>query len=180
MEVILLERVGRLGGMGDVVKVRAGFARNYLIPQKKALRANEENKKEFEARKDAIAADNAKLKAAAEKLAKTFEGVKLTLVRQASEDGKLYGSVTSRDVAEALAEAGHKVERRLIDVGATIKNTGVYTAKVALHPEVIVNVQVTIGRNETEAEAAAQKVDESVIAPIDESSDDAPQAAAAE
>lgn len=154
MEVILLERVGRLGNIGDVVKVKEGFARNFLIPQKKALRATEENKKTFEARKDKLAAENARLRADAEKQAEGLKGLSLTLVRQASEDGKLYGSVNARDVADQLAEKGHKIDRKHVHLTSTIKNTGIYTAKVALHPEVIVDVAVQIVRNESDAEVA--------------------------
>jgi large subunit ribosomal protein L9 len=124
MEVILLERVGRLGTVGDVVKVKNGYGRNYLLPQKKALRASVENKKVFEARRAEIEAKNAAGRAEAEKQAKAMGSLSVTLVRQASEDGKLYGSVGTRDIAEALAEQGHEVDRRQVDLAATLKNTG--------------------------------------------------------
>lgn len=175
MEVILLERVGRFGNMGDVVNVRPGFARNYLIPHHKALRATEENKKVFEARRSKLEADNAFRRKEAEGKAKKMEGLSLTLVRQASEDGKLFGSVSVRDIADELRNAGHEVERRMVHLKSTIKNTGAYTAEIELHPEVRVNVALKVVRNETDvidtveaiaalkaAEAAAEAQEETV------------------
>src|SRR5690349_1336906 len=123
MEVILLERIARLGGIGDVVKVKNGFARNFLIPMKKALRASEDNKKVFEERRHIIEEQNAKAKAGAEKIAKAMEGMKLTLIRQASQEGKLYGSVGVRDIADALKEAGHDVPKSQIVMLGAIKTT---------------------------------------------------------
>lgn len=147
MQVILLERINRLGNVGDEVKVKNGFARNFLLPLKKALRATDENKKVFETKRAALEKQSAEAKTQAEKRAKTMQDVSVTLVRQASEDGKLYGSVAVRDVAEALKEAGHEVERRLIDLNTAIKNLGVYEAVINLHPEVKVSIKVQVARN---------------------------------
>lgn len=146
MEVILLERVAKLGAMGDVVNVRPGFARNFLIPQKKALRATKPNKEIFEARRAEIEAQNAKKRAVAQELASKFEGLTVTVSRQSAEDGKLYGSVTSRDIASAIIEKGHKIERSLVQLDNAIRNVGAYTAKLALHPEVSVDVAVNVVR----------------------------------
>jgi large subunit ribosomal protein L9 len=151
MEVILLERIARLGGVGDVVKVRDGYGRNFLIPKKKALRASEENKKVFEERRHIIEEQNAQAKAEAETKAKTLQDTKLTLIRQASQEGKLYGSVTIRDVAEALKEAGHDVPKSQIVLTSAIKNTGEYPARITLHAEVIVTVTVNVTRLESDA-----------------------------
>lgn len=150
MEVILLERVGRLGTMGDVVKVKDGYARNFLLPMKKALRATDENKKVFDARRAEIEKVSAANKAAAEKQAAKLKGVSIRLVRQASEDGKLYGSISSRDVVQALAEQGHTVERKLVEISTSVKNTGTYPVKIALHPDVIVTLSLSIVRNESD------------------------------
>jgi large subunit ribosomal protein L9 len=147
MDVILLERISRLGGVGDVVKVKGGFGRNFLLPQKKALRATEENKKVFEAKRAVLEKQNSETRAVAEKLAATMQNLSVSIIRQASEDGKLYGSVAARDVEVALAEAGHKVERRYIDLTTAIKSLGVYEAVVNLHPEVAVKVKVQVARN---------------------------------
>lgn len=151
MEVILLERIARLGGVGDVVKVRDGYGRNFLIPQKKALRASEANKKVFEERRHIIEQQNAELKAAAEVKAKKIEGIKITLVRQASQEGKLYGSVTVRDIADALKDAGHEVPKSQIVMSGTIKTTGDYPVRLLLHAEVVTPVTVSVVRLETEA-----------------------------
>jgi large subunit ribosomal protein L9 len=148
MEVILLERITRLGGVGDVVKVKNGYARNFLIPMKKALRASEDNKKVFEERRHEIEAQNAKLKAAAEAIFKKLDALTLSLVRQASQEGKLYGSVTVRDIAEAFESQGHEVPKSQIVLTTAIKNTGDYTVRVTLHPDVIANVKVNVARSE--------------------------------
>ena len=165
MDVILLERIARLGAVGDVVKVKNGFARNFLFPQKKALRASEENKKVFEGRRAALEKQNAETRAAAEKVAATMANLSVSIIRQAAEDGKLYGSVAARDIEVALAEAGHKVERRYIDLTTAIKSLGVYEATVNLHPEVHVTVKVQVARNaegllaqELAAKTAAEEV----------------------
>ena len=151
MEVILLERIARLGNMGDVVKVRDGYGRNFLVPMKKALRATAENKKVFEEKRHIIEEQNQKAKAAAEIVAKKLEGVKLTLVRQASQEGKLYGSVTIRDIADALKAEGYEVANSQIVLSQIIKNTGEYPVRASLHAEVITNVPLTVARIESEA-----------------------------
>ena len=147
MDIILLERIARLGAVGDVVKVKNGFARNFLFPQKKALRATEENKKVFEGKRAVLEKQNAESRAVAEKQAAAMGSVSVSIIRQASEDGKLYGSVAVRDIAVALEEAGHKIERRLIDMSTAIKTLGVYEATIHLHPEVSVPVKVQVARN---------------------------------
>lgn len=153
MEVILLERVGRLGTVGDVVKVKNGYGRNFLLPQKKAMRATKESIAVFEAKRAEIEANNAKTRTEAEKKGAKLQNLAIKLIRQASEDGKLYGSVTVRDLQEALTEGGHNFDRKQIVLNATIKNTGVYEAKVVLHPEVSVDLKVSVVRNEAEVEA---------------------------
>jgi len=147
MDVILLERIARLGSVGDVVKVKNGFARNFLFPQKKALRATEENKKVFEAKRAVLEKQNAESRAVAEKRAAGMQNLSVSIIRQASEDGKLYGSVAVRDVAQALSEAGHEIERRYIDLTTAIKSLGVYEATIHLHPEVSVPVRIQVARN---------------------------------
>lgn len=147
MQVILMERISRLGNVGETVKVRDGYARNYLIPTRKALRASNENLEFFESQRESLEKQNAERRVEAQKHAKTLEGVVATVVRQASDDGKLYGSVSVRDIAEALEREGHKLDRRLIDLNAAIKSLGVYTATVNLHPEVPVDIKVHVARN---------------------------------
>lgn len=151
MEVILLERIARLGSIGDVVKVRDGYGRNFLLPMKKALRATTENKKVFEERRHIIEEENRKVRDAAAAIAKKMEGVSLTLVRQASQEGKLYGSVTIRDIANALKEAGFDVPNSQIVVSTVIKNTGEYPIRLNLHAEVTATVTLTVARIESEA-----------------------------
>ena len=159
MDVILLERVEKLGAIGDVVKVKDGFARNFLLPNKKALRANEANKKVFEANRAKIEADNANRRGEAEKEAKTFEKVSVTIIRQASNTGQLYGSVAVRDIVEALVADNHKVTKSQIVLDKPIKAIGLYTVKIALHPEVSVSADVNVARSPEEAEMQAQGVD---------------------
>lgn len=144
MEVILLERVDKLGAIGDVVKVKDGFARNYLLPNKKALRSNAANRKVFEANRARIEADNAARRTDAEKEAGTFNDVSVTLIRQASNTGQLYGSVAVRDLVEALVADGHKVTKAQVVLDKPIKAIGVYEVRVALHPEVSVTVKVNV------------------------------------
>lgn len=151
MEVILLERITRLGSIGDVVKVRNGYARNFLIPMKKALRASEDNKKVFEDRRHIIEAENATRKGEAEAIASKLDGMTLTLVRQASQEGKLYGSIAVRDIADAFKEAGHDIAKSQIILSTIIKNTGEYPVRVNLHAEVVANVTVRVARIESEA-----------------------------
>jgi large subunit ribosomal protein L9 len=159
MDVILLERVEKLGGIGDVVKVKDGFARNFLLPNKKALRANEANRKVFEANRERIVADNASRRGEAEKEAKTIDGLQLTLIRQSSNTGQLYGSVAVRDLIEMLEAEGHKVAKSAIVLDKPIKAIGVYDVKVALHPEVSVSIKINVARSPEEAEMQAKGVD---------------------
>jgi large subunit ribosomal protein L9 len=159
MDVILLERVEKLGAIGDVVKVKDGYARNFLLPNKKALRSNEANRKVFESNRARIESDNASRRADAEKEAKTFENASITLIRQASNTGQLYGSVAVRDLIEALVADGHKVAKSAIVLDKPIKAIGVYDVKVSLHPEVSVAVKVNVARSPEEAEMQAQGVD---------------------
>ena len=159
MDVILLERVEKLGAIGDVVTVKDGFARNFLLPRKKALRANEAIKKVFEANRARIEAENANRRAEAEVESKTFDNTTVTLIRQASNVGQLYGSVAVRDLVEALVADGHKVNKSQIVLDRPIKAIGLYDVRVALHPEVAVTVKVNVARSPEEAEMQAQGVD---------------------
>jgi large subunit ribosomal protein L9 len=159
MEVILLERVEKLGGIGDVVKVKNGFARNYLLPNKKALRANESNRKVFEANRAKIEADNADRRKDAEKASKGVDGKTVQLIRQASNTGQLYGSVSARDIVEALEGEGAKITKSQIVLDRPIKAIGVHEVRVALHPEVAVTVKVNVARSPEEADLQAQGVD---------------------
>ena len=151
MEVILLEQINRLGKMGDKVKVKTGYARNYLLPQKKALRATEANIAYYEAQKKELEAHNFGLLSEAEQLAETLKGFSTVLIRQAAETGQLYGSVTIRDIASAIIEAGHKIERRFVYLEKPIKDLGVYEVKINLHPEITQKILVNIARSEDEA-----------------------------
>lgn len=155
MKVILLERVESLGVIGDVVSVKDGFARNFLLPRHKALRANAQNIKLFEAQKDQIHARNHAAKAAAEALAAELDGQRFVIIRQAGETGHLYGSVSARDVAEAVAAAGQKIERNLIVLNIPIKTLGLHNIKVRLHAEVSVTIMVNVARSHDEAERQA-------------------------
>lgn len=157
MQVILLERIGRLGHMGETVTVKPGYARNFLLPQKKALRATEANIAYFEAQKAKYEAENAARKAEAEKLAKKVDGFKVVILRQAGETGQLYGSVSARDISDAITAAGHKVERSMVDMHHPIKTLGIFEELVRLHPEVEIKVKVNVARNEDEAKIQDQK-----------------------
>jgi large subunit ribosomal protein L9 len=159
MEVILLERVEKLGGIGDVVNVKNGFARNYLLPNKKALRANESNRKVFEANRAKIEADNAERRTEAEKAATGVDGKTVKLIRQASNTGQLYGSVSARDIVEALEGEGAKVTKSQVVLDRPIKAIGMHEVKIALHPEVSVSVKVNVARSPEEAELQAQGID---------------------
>jgi len=159
MEVILLERVEKLGAIGDVVKVKDGFARNYLLPRKKALRANESNRKLFESNRARIEEENANRRSEAEKAAKGVEGKSVQLIRQASNTGQLYGSVSARDIAEALEGVGAHVAKSQVVLDRPIKAIGVHEVKIALHPEVAVTVKVNVARSPEEADLQAQGVD---------------------
>ena len=159
MDVILLERVEKLGQIGDVVKVKDGFARNFLLPNKKALRSNEANRKVFEKNREKIVADNNARRGEAEVEAKTIDGITLTLIRQSSNTGQLYGSVAVRDLLDALEAEGHKVPKSAIVLNKPIKAIGVYEVKVALHAEVAVTIKVNVARSPEEAEMQAKGVD---------------------
>jgi len=151
MEVILLERIEALGQMGDVVKVKPGFARNFLLPQKKALRATKDNLKYFESQRAQLEAQNLKRRQDAEVIAKKLEGLQVVILRQAGETGQLYGSVATRDVAEAVTAAGFTVERRQVLLDQPIKALGIVKTRLALHPEVIVSISVNVAQSEEEA-----------------------------
>ena len=157
IEVILLERIERLGQMGQMVKVRPGFARNYLLPQKKALRATKANMELFEKQRAELEAKNASKRAEAEAMAKKMDNVQVVIIRQASEMGMLYGSVSARDVAEAAKEAKHAIDRLMVQIDTPIKTLGLYPVKVKLHPEVIITVTVNVARSADEAVAQASK-----------------------
>ena len=159
MDVILLERIEKLGAIGDVVKVKNGYARNFLLPRGKALRANESNRKVFEANREKIEAQNAERRTVAQKDAGTIDGVTIQLIRQASNTGQLYGSVSARDLAEALEAQGHKVAKNQIVLDRPIKAIGMQDVKIALHPEVSVNIRVNVARSPEEAELQAKGVD---------------------
>ena len=155
MDVILLERIEKLGSIGDVVKVKNGYARNFLLPRGKALRANESNRKVFEANRERIEAQTAERRGEAETEAKKVDGAKIQLIRQASNTGQLYGSVSARDLAEALEAAGYKVAKNQIVLDRPIKAIGMQDVKIALHPEVSVTISVNVARSPEEAELQA-------------------------
>ena len=155
MQVILLERVAKLGQMGEVVKVKEGFARNYLLPQGKALRANDANIAAFEARKADLATRNDETRAEAQKVAERLDGQSFVIIRSASDAGALYGSVTPRDVAEAATAEGYAVERRQIVLTGPIKELGLHTVNVHLHPEVDAQITMNVARSPEEAELQA-------------------------
>ncbi len=157
IEVILLERIERLGTMGQTVKVRPGYARNFLLPKKKALRATKANMELFEKQRVELEARNAAERAKAEKLAAKMEGLSLVVIRQASEMGQLFGSVTSRDVAEVAVAAGHEINRLQVQIDTPIKTLGLFDVKVKLHPEVTAKVKVNVARSPEEAVVQAQK-----------------------
>ncbi|MBO4644874.1 MAG: 50S ribosomal protein L9 [Alphaproteobacteria bacterium] len=156
MEVILLERIEKLGQMGDIVKVKPGFARNYLLPQAKALRSNKENLALFESRKVQLEAANLKRKEEAEQISAKMEGLKLVIVRQAAETGQLYGSVTGRDIRDAIREAGYSIERRQVVLDQPLKEIGSFDIRIILHPDVSRMVNVMVARSAEEAERNAK------------------------
>ena len=156
MEVILLERVENVGQMGDVVKVRPGFARNYLLPQKKALRANEANKQIFESRRADLEARNLEREKDARAAADKIDGRAFIVIRQASEAGVLYGSVSNRDIAAAASEEGIQIERSQVRIDKPLKSIGVFPVKIALHADVFATIEVNIARSEDEAERQAR------------------------
>lgn len=156
MDVILLERIEKLGQMGDVVKVRPGFARNYLLPQKKALRATEDNRKEFESKRSQLEAENLDNKREAEAIADKMDGLKVIIVRQASDNSQLYGSVTVRNIAQAVSDSGFTVDSKQVQMGRPIKTIGLFDVTIRLHPEVSINVIANVARSEEEAIAQAE------------------------
>lgn len=166
MDVILLERIERLGQMGDVVRVKPGFARNFLLPRKKALRATKENKALFETQRATLEARNLERRQEAQSLAERLTGLSVTIIRQASETGQLYGSIRPRDIADAAGEKGVKIERTQVRLDQPIKVVGITKVKVALHPEVSIEVAVNVARSPEEAELQAQG--KSALAPADE------------
>jgi large subunit ribosomal protein L9 len=151
MDGILLERIEKLGQIGDVVSVKPGYARNFLLPRKKALRATDENKKRFEEQRAQIEANNLKRRQEAEKIAKKVDGLKIVVIRQASETGLLFGSVANRDVADGVTAAGYTIDRRQVILDKPIKTLGLHPVRVALHPEVIVTVTANVAKSEDEA-----------------------------
>jgi large subunit ribosomal protein L9 len=157
MQVILLERIEKLGQMGDVVKVKPGFARNYLLPRRKALRATDENRKIFESRRAELEADNLKRRGEAEAVAGKLDGLSVVLIRQAGEGGQLYGSVTARDLAQALDQEAVKVERSQVQLDKVIKVLGLHPVRIRLHPEVTVTITANVARSEEEARAQASE-----------------------
>jgi large subunit ribosomal protein L9 len=159
MEVVLLERIEKLGQMGDVVQVKDGYARNFLLPRGKALRANKDNLSRFEADRAQLEARNLELKKEAEAVHEKLEGYSIIVIRQAGETGQLYGSVSPRDIAEGLTEGGFSVARGQVVLAAPIKTLGLYDVAVKLHPEVTSTVVVNVARTEEEAEAQARGED---------------------
>ncbi|WP_368346311.1 50S ribosomal protein L9 [Pelagovum sp. HNIBRBA483] len=155
MDVILLERVAKLGQMGEVVSVKEGYARNFLLPQGKALRANNANLARFEAQKAQLEATNLETRKEAESLGEKLDGQTFVVIRSASDSGSLYGSVTPRDVADVASEGGFTVDRKQVVLGATIKELGIHAVDVVLHPEVTVQVNLNVARTVEEAELQA-------------------------
>jgi large subunit ribosomal protein L9 len=159
MDIILLERIEKLGTIGDVVSVKDGYARNFLLPQKKALRANEANKKVFEANRERLEKDNAERRVTAEAQGEKVAGAEVVLIRAASNAGQLYGSVSVRDIVSGLADQGHSVDKRMVILGAPIKTIGMHDVTVALHPEVRVTVKANVARSDDEAKLQSEGVD---------------------
>ncbi|HAU28924.1 MAG TPA: 50S ribosomal protein L9 [Rhodospirillaceae bacterium] len=157
MDVILLERVPNLGQMGDIVSVKPGYARNYLLPQGKALRATNESKKAFETRRAQLETVNLKKRHEAEAVAKKMDAIVVNVIRQAAEGGHLYGSVSARDIEIAVTESGFTIERQQVRLNQTIKMLGLYPMEIALHPEVSVVVTVNVARSEDEAKTQWEK-----------------------
>ena len=183
MEIVLLERVEKLGQIGDVVNVKPGYARNYLLPRGKALRANKQNMAKFEAERSAIEERNADAKKQAEMLSESIGDLSVNLVRAASEMGQLYGSVTARDIAEAVSQAGHEVDKKQVTMESAIKNLGLFTLKLTLHAEVTKQIVVNVARSLEEAKTQLES-GKAVISNLDEDDEDerleaAPEIAAA-
>jgi len=168
IELILLERVEHLGQMGQRVKVRPGYARNYLLPQKKALRATKENLSYFETQRAQLEANNLQRRSEAAEIGAKLEGLTVVLVRQAGENGQLYGSVSARDIADAVTEAGFTVERRQVQLDRPIKNLGLHPLRIVLHPEVSVAITANVAQSAEEAEMQARGIDPLRLADEDE------------
>ena len=183
MDVILMERVEHLGQMGDVVTVKDGYARNYLLPQRKALRATAENRERFERQRTELEARNLERRAEAESVGARMEGLRVVLIRQSSDTGQLYGSANARDIANGVTEAGFNIDRKQVLLDRGIKTLGVHPVRVALHPEVTVSVNVNVARSEAEAEQqeAALRPETAAAPTEDEAADgEDPAVAAAE
>jgi large subunit ribosomal protein L9 len=163
MQIILLERIGRLGQMGDVVNVKDGYARNFLLPQGKALRATKDNMQEFQKRRVQLEARNLELKKEAEAVAAKLEGKRFTAIRQAGDTGQLYGSVATRDIADVVKAGGFTIDRRQVVLEKPIKTLGIHAVKIALHPEVVVRVGINVARSQDEAERQARGEDVTVV-----------------
>lgn len=159
VELILLERVEKLGQMGQLVKVKPGFARNYLLPQKKALRATKENLAYFQSQRAQLEANNLQRKAEATEIGGKLEGLTTVIVRQAGESGQLYGSVSARDIADAVTEAGFTIEKRQVVLERPIKTLGLHPLKIVLHPEVSVTVTANVAQSTEEAQMQARGID---------------------
>lgn len=163
MQVILLQRIGRLGQMGDVVNVKDGYARNFLLPQKKALRATKENIAHFETQRTHLEANNLELKKEAEAVAAKLAGKTFVAIRSAGDTGQLYGSVSTRDIADAVTAGGFTIDRRQVVLDKPIKTLGLHGTRLALHPEVVVDVTLNIARSEDEAEKQARGEDVTMV-----------------
>jgi large subunit ribosomal protein L9 len=163
MHVVLLERIGRLGQMGDVVNVKNGFARNFLLPQGKALRATKDNLAKFEGQRAQLEARNLELKAEAEAVAVKLAGKQFTTIRQAGDTGQLYGSVSTRDIGEVVSAGGFSTDKRQVILDTPIKELGVHAVKVQLHPEVEVAITINVARSQDEAERQARGEDVTVV-----------------
>jgi large subunit ribosomal protein L9 len=163
VQVILLQRIGRLGQMGDIVNVKDGYARNYLLPQKKALRATEDNKKVFEGRRAQLEVDNLSHKKEAEAVGAKLEGKSFVIIRAAGDTGQLYGSVSTRDIAAVISEGGFTVDRNQIVLDRPIKTLGLTPAKIQLHPEVLSTVSLNIARSQDEADKQARGENVAVV-----------------
>ena len=159
MDVILLERIERLGQMGDVVKVKPGFARNYLLPQKKALRATKENREYFEKQRAQLEAQNLAKKGEAEQVSSKLDGIKVVIIRQAGESGQLYGSVSARDIADAVTDAGFTITRGQVVLDKPIKTLGLHELRIVLHPEVSAHIKANVAQSPEEAEMQEKGVD---------------------
>ena len=159
MEIILLERIEKLGSIGDVVNVKDGYARNFLLPNRKALRANEANRKVFEANRERIESDNAEKRTEAEANAKKVEGTQIVLIRASSNSGQLYGSVAVRDIVEALSDGEVSITKSMVVLERPIKTLGIFPVRVSLHPEVSVMIEVNVARSPEEADLQKEGVD---------------------